>query len=300
MSGFKKIKQAGEDFIITLANKESSSNSWLEGNNGKFPFSVNVSDTKWWKSNCKDRSGNSIYNNSKLAEALIDYYNYYCEIYELDANILAAQAYQEGRFKVWIYNNSVSSASGTVQFLMIAIYDIIVLNNYSPTPKFTTDEINRIIHNITDPYEKSSYQPGDSNYVARLNREQLHQNFIDNLDIMIKAQCRYMKYCSNRADGIAASALFGYNRGPAYIKSTYTDTVNNYSGNNIKEGLEYVRYIFGYLGDKNNLIIPSMGKFKNIEGLSFGYDEKLELHLKYFAENSLSIEGNSNAKKMED
>jgi hypothetical protein len=288
MSGFVKITPSGENFIKTLSGG-SSKTSWVKGNNGTFPYSDGVSPDKIWVSNSKNQNGVTITNNEQVAEALIYYYNYYCEIYGLDANVLAAQAYQESKFQIWIYNNSTSTASGLVQFLVTAICDVIFANNHGILPKFTEAELERLNVNLPYPIPIGSgalsddYSKVGSNRKGRANREQLHQNFIDNLDLMIKAQCRYMKLCANRANNIAASALFGYNRGPfGYIGKTYKDSVNLATPEYAKEGLGYVWNIFGYLGDTNNTtVFLNRKSYAYLEGLSFGYDKKLKLTEKY-------------------
>lgn len=285
INGEKKITKEGENFIMTLAKKESDSKSWVRGNNGKFPFSNVTDNNRVWISHSKGLGSDKlITNNIEAAQEMINYYNYYAKIYDLDPNILMAQIYQEGAFKIWIYNNGASSALGMVQFLNTTIFTNIIQNfPLSVKPLFTDDEINRLTYNLENGSELIGYELKNNNLIARRNREKLHQNFIDNVDLMIKAQFRFMKYLSNLSDGYASSSLFGYNRGFKYLKKTYEDTINSFRGD-IKEGLDYVEYIFGYLADKNNETIK-MSKKSNLKGLSFGYEKIIDLSEPYILRN---------------
>jgi len=84
----------------------------------------------------------------------------------------------------------------------------------------------------------------------------LHQNMIDNPEIMIKAQYAYMKFIASQCDGMASSALFGYNRGPYLpVSSSYTKSIakaiSRFGEGYEKEGIDYVYKIFQLLGNQN-------------------------------------------------
>lgn len=288
---YTEVTEAGKAFLIDYANKQPT-NSLLQGNNGEFPFSINVPINKTWKSNPKKFNSNTlISSNTELMVELIKYYEHYSKILDLDANFMLAQAYQESMFNVWIYapKKLNSSASGIGQFLMISIYEHIIKNKYKPSGYddiiFTNEEISRITNGISEVTVGSDGNPIPLNDLinnpdyfkpaktinAQRIRPILHQNLIDNLDIMVKAHCRYMRYNLSLANNYIATALFCYNRGFGYIEKNFKDTINKYlQKNNIndsgyKEGSEYVLRIFKLVSGK------------------FGYNDnrKLDLTKKY-------------------
>lgn len=302
---YRKITNKGKKFIEHVVSIQKSNTSLIKGNNGSFPYSINVPDNKIWTANIKKFGKDTlISNNSELGTELIEYYNHYAKEYDIDANVCLAQAYQESGFKTWIYVKNGSTASGLVQFLMGTIYDVVINNNYKNiTPIFTQDEISRIIKDLDvivpdiNVYDINYYLPGKNNNPKQEDsikiREQLHQNFIDNIDVAIKAQCKYLKYCLLNSDDIVATSLFAYNRGIGVLSdlkklegrsgNSFRDAVNAYKGDNIKEGLEYVNNIFGILGDPEQKYV--LNKFPkrhiSIKGYSFGYENELNLSEKY-------------------
>ena len=58
-----------------------------------------------WTSNALYPPANTrkIANGVELAEAIIYWYDFYAKMYELDANVLAAQAYTESAYTLWTY-----------------------------------------------------------------------------------------------------------------------------------------------------------------------------------------------------
>ena len=98
---------------------------------------------------------------------------------------------------------------------------------------------------------------------------------MNNPDLLIKAQFRYMKYIANRNKHIAANTLFAYNRGSSYRGKDYYDIVNKVKSRRgseyIKEGINYVERIFGILGDRNNVNIKNKPKY-----YYFGYNLNLD------------------------
>lgn len=284
---FKKLTTQGENFITIICNINGNSRTLLDGvfiykgNKVALPFS-SVSDEnppRIWKSNATFNN-KTIATNKDLAPALINWFNTYTEMYALDANIIAAQAYQESKYQIWIYNYPTSSASGISQFIMSTAFEIMISNNNynNILPAFTQEEKDILTNGLTNPYIESSYQPGGGTtqtmLIAKANRTIFHQNLIDHPELCIKAQCRLMKYVGIQNNNIAASALFSYNRGSGYFKPTYAELieyVKGLKGNDyIQEGLKYVQQIFGYLGDQNNSIISSI-KNQKPSGSWFGY-----------------------------
>ena len=273
---FKKLTNEGKKFIRTITKGDG--NSLLTGRNRyTLPFSDLEGITTTFTSNALDRFGRPITTNSQLGESLIFWFDFYAKQYDIDANIIAAQAYQESVYKVWNYA-ATSTASGISQFIGITVYDTIIKNR-GVSPNFFASEIAKITKNLELPDQLDSYkQRGkgtspSSRKRARTNRSKLHQNIIDNPDLMIKAQCKLMRTIADRNNRLASNSLFAYNRGSGLRGTTYTEIIRKTSqekGNEyIKEGIIYVERIFGYLGDKDNteVSLPSV-----VKGIWFGYD----------------------------
>jgi len=263
---YSGLTQAGKAFISKVCSNTDRSlldgksnykindiSSNLYNPNGVLPFcNPPTPPTKIWYSDAK-YNGKNIQNNRELGIALIDWFDKYGKIFEMNANIIAAQAWAESAYKIWNYPLT-STASGISQFAMPALFDVIISNKYATKPEyqFTVDEIAAISKNTTgntkDDYDISKPQ-------GKKNRPILHQNIIDNPEIMIKAQYAYMKYISTRTKGMASSALFGYNRGHAYAKPSYTQSINSAIISEAegyeKEGIDYVWKIFQLLGNQN-------------------------------------------------
>ncbi len=259
----------GKNFIRKVC--EGTGNNLLRGKS-KYGILPNcdpkISGDKIWVSNSY-YNNKQITTNTELGEALIDWYNFYGKQYEMDSNVMAAQAFQESGYNIWTYS-TISTASGICQFILAAIFDIIISNKYKETIiGFSDDEIAKITKNISgNIYEFKTYDV--SNSLGQKNRAIIHQNVIDNPNIMIKAQFRFMKHIANKCNSLASSTLFGYSRGPAYAKMSYVDSVKSATNekNYQDEGIDYVYKIFSILGDKENELITTKPK-----GYYFGYDK---------------------------
>lgn len=241
-----KLTEKGMAFIRQKC--AGTSNTLLRGKNKYvLPYALPVVSSDYiWISNAKN-NGKLLETNQQLGEALIAWYNKYAKTYEIDANVMAAQAYAESGYKIWNYAKT-STASGISQFIVQAVFDIIIQNRGSQV-KFTQSEINAITKNIQGDIDDYDNTFKVSTTLGKQNRSILHQNIIDNPEIMIKAQCRFMrKIADDKNVKLGSIILFGYNRGPGYIKSNYTDTINNtikrtYSGYE-NEGIDYVWKIY--------------------------------------------------------
>ena len=280
---YSKLTEEGEKFIRKICesgmkpNKNGS--TLLSGKYGQpLPFS-DVSNTKIWNCNII-YNGKQITNGTDLANALIYWFNFHCSNFEMDANVIAAQAYVESAgYTMWAYARGNSTASGLVQMIMTTIYANFVESAKNPpiasNTSLTKSEVDKILKNLKDSGVKNSYEVGGTTpETARYNRPILHQNVIDNPDIMIKAMCKYMKNMANKCDSLTSSSLFCYNRGN-YFGKTYSECIKKCMDatpgtDYYKEGINYVERIFGILGDINNSVITT-GKPK---GVYFGYDEK--------------------------
>lgn len=281
---YKQLTEEGKKFIrkecvstekSLLSGKSSQKikdpTSKYYNPHGVLPFcSPAISPNKIWNANVV-YNGLPISTNQVLAEALIDWYNKYGRIYEMDANVLVAQAFQESRYFIWSYALT-STASGISQFTNEALFDMVITNKHPEiAPTFTQAEIDAITKNINGNINdfKGTFSVGTLR--GKQNRPILHQNIIDNPEIMIKAQFRYMKYIANKCNSLTSSTLFGYSRGPAYAKPSYVESINHCIANAKpgfeEEGIDYVFKIFSILGDKNNELVSVKTK-----GFYFGYD----------------------------
>lgn len=278
----KRLTEEGKKFIRTICSGDS--NDKISGKNRyNLPFSTIEDTVTVFTSQAIDHLGKPITSNKQLAEALIYWFDKYAAEYDLDANIIAAQAYQESGYKIWNYAPRPSTASGISQFVGLTFYEVII-RNMGPAPHLSESEKAKLTANLTNPTLQTSY----SNYVigsdSRNNRVKLFQNIIDNPDLMIKAQCKLMKFISDRNNGLASSALFAYNRGSGYKSQDYLSLVKHVANDKgtayIQEGVNYVEKIFGYLGDKENTKISTLGKPK---GIWFGY--KLDFEFESFNAN---------------
>jgi len=228
-----------------------------------------------WTSKAKDNNGNLITANQQLGEELIKWYDDYGKLFEMNANIIAAQTIAESGFRVWAYPLT-SDAAGISQFTTATICDIIFANKIPKGAststwdkwKITNTEIAALQVNINgDKTNNDTYLLSSSQ--GKANRAILFQNVIDNPKIMIKAQFRYMKYITehmlnNEKSGgknpqpLASVTLFGYSRGYGHAKATYPDSINHCIANEKAgykdEGINYVFKIFKTLED--NFGIP--------------------------------------------
>lgn len=268
----------GKNFIKHIASSTPGT-GLISGTKDK-PLPYASSNVYSFTAQAYDHNNKLITTNLQLAEALIVWFEKYSQIYDLDSNIIAAQAYAESEYKIWNYSES--GALGVTQFVPMTIWDVMISNNYNVTPKFSDDELNKVKIGLTLPELQTSYYyaEGKSNsktdVIATNNRLILHQNVINNPEIMIKAQCRLMRNIANNNDRLASSCLFAYNRASGYYGKSYTEIIikvnNKFQGTYINEGLNYVKRIFGLLADKNNKYI----KQDNL-GYSFGYDSKIDI-----------------------
>jgi hypothetical protein len=284
---YTKLSKEGETFIKYYCS--GTGKSHLEGtglnlNGGALPYQyqgtgkLELSPSYLWKSTTY-YNGKLVQTDEELGNALITWYNKYASIYQIDANIIAAQGFAESAYKIWVFPLT-SDASGISQFTVDTLIDIILLGKYNVTPKFTDEEIGKIFDvNI----EGTKRQPatykvtidGVANKLGRQNRAALHQNVINNPEIMIKAQCRLLKVLANNCDSLAIWTLFGYAAGSKYTKMNSKWNVNTFSeavqlakkdGNKHAEGVAYIFKIFYLLGDKDNVNLQLKQK-----GYWFGY-----------------------------
>lgn len=217
-----------------------------------------------------------LFKNTEIKDDKTAYYNNlilwiekYSKKYDLDSNILSAQIYQESKFYSGAYNVNPKTkkinAMGITQFLLITINDVIFGRFKS---EFTQIERDAISKNIV------------LNSKGEINgslRPTLFKNVANNPEIMIKAQAVYMRkgIADRIKSDLASVTLYGYNRGPAFIKENYSDTVLTYFNKNLDkkvyektpktdpktyinpptEGTRYVQKIFdllkSYFGYKN-------------------------------------------------
>jgi len=256
-----KLRKQGEAFIRSKCS--GSGNSKLRGTasdkkgykynpTAVLPYCSPLTTTsKVWESNPNINGG--IETNGELAEALIRWYNEYAEEFEMDANIMAAQAYQESAFIVWNYAIN-SSASGISQFVDDAVYDIIMKNTRGGMSNSDRQAISKNMIGYSFPDKVTKVPFLTDHNLGRQNRPILHQNIIDNPRIMIKAQFVFMKHISTYCNALASSTLFRYNRGLMTLKTTssYGEVINmaknpKFGGGYENEGINYVYRIFKLL-----------------------------------------------------
>lgn len=272
---FKKITKEGERFMYKIG-EQNGVNGLIRGKNSyDLQFTDEPEKSEIFESNILDFNNNQIINNTQYINNIIYWMNYYSKIYDLDANIISAQAFAESAYKTWNYART-STASGLSQFILGTIYDVIVDNKYKNiTPLFEEYEIDKIISNVLQPYNELSYRVSSQNTEdrerSRKNRYQIHINLMNNPDLLIKAQCRLMRYIANRNNNLASNTLFAYNRGHNYRSDTYLGIINSVINSRgreyIDEGVKYVEKIFAFLSDKENNITKNKPK-----GYYFGYN----------------------------
>lgn len=260
--GFQQTNQLTEKgkasiiSICTAGGKNGGRNGVgkLQGNNGVL-FRSTPDDTEtFYKSTTTNRAGAEIKNNIQLAEALIDFYNTYGKKYNIDVNVLAAQALLESGFRIWVYPPT-TTASGLCQFTQPTMWDFII------TPRSST---NGIITSADRTYMKTGLISPDlitswnsvaagstkvTKEIAYKNRKTIHQNFINNLDLMIRSQIGLMRDISLRQNNVAASTLLSYNQGsflpPGGNRSqSYLEMLRRINERQQKEGSHYVKLVY--------------------------------------------------------
>lgn len=191
--------------------------------------------------------GIKLTNNKEFGEYLISWIDKYSKLYELDANIIAIQLSVEAvgtivgtgykRYVAWAY--SPKGAVGISQFTPVTFYDVIYRLNktFATNKRLTTTEISALIKDLEGDKQQLS------TFSNKSNRQQLHQNAIDNPEIMVKLQCMLMSYIGKNNNNLATSTLYCYNRGSAIVSESYLEAIKK-TKLPIKEGIEYVRTIF--------------------------------------------------------
>jgi hypothetical protein len=269
---FKPLTKKGQEFIFNrcLANSAFGNNRFTGKRKFALPKST-LSNSTVFTATPVDESNTPIQTPEELAKNLISWFNRYSELYLLDANIIAAQAYAESGYNLWIYSEG--GAMGISQLLDSAIFETIVKNRKEFQVEYdelttglsgdTTDIRNYIPSYGTRDGKVKSTQ--DTIALAKRNRAKLFQNIINMPKIMIKMQCHLMNFIGQRNNNLASSSLYAYNRGGYLTSTSYDDmiikTQKRYGDEYIKEGLIYVNRIFNLLGGVEPLI-----------PIGFGYD----------------------------
>ncbi len=267
---FKALTKKGEEFILNRCLADSTFGA--DRFNGKRSFALpksNVPSGTVFSAKPKDETQNSITTPQQLATNLISWFNRYSELYLLDANVIAAQAYAESGYNLWIYSEG--GAMGLSQFLDTAFYDTIIKNQYTfqddvddLTSGMSGDikDIRIHIPNFSTR-DKTILSNPDTTAVATANRQILFQNIINNPKIMIKAQCYVMSFIGQRNNNLASSSLFAYNRGGYLSSTSYDDMISKtqkkYGSEYIKEGVTYVNRIFNLLAGKEPFVKAGFG-----------------------------------------
>jgi hypothetical protein len=197
---YKNISTEGKNFLLKIINKHNN-------------LFVNTDLT---------------YTKEEYYDNLIAWVEKYAKEYDLDSNILMAQIFTESAFKPGVYNVNPSTkrinAMGLTQFLLISINDVIFGRFGS---EFTQAEKDAISNGIT--LNSKGFIPGTK-------RTELLSNIANNPEIMVKAQCVYMKkaVADRIKSDLASICLYCYNRGPGFIKESYGDTILTY----VNKGLD--------------------------------------------------------------
>lgn len=232
----------------------------------------------------RDDSGNLITDVNTYAEQLIIWFEKYGQQYNMNPNVLAAQAYQESQYRAYAYPKT-STAMGITQFTVPTTFRVVIANNFGG---FTSSEIATITNGISgNKFREKTYLvvKGDYNRYIDSNREEssqaidnnkiLFQNIVNNPQIMIKAQAIYLSAIAKFHNNLAASTLTLYFAGPN-IKSNGESVINSDTYGNLLDvmrkksvykntfngGVQYARDILDILGDK---------KFNTI-GFGFNFD----------------------------
>jgi hypothetical protein len=278
--GFIKISKRGEEFILNrcISNGVYGNDKFSGKRKFALPKSTVAIDTVF-TAKPKDDEQKDITTPEVLAQNLISWFNFYCKEYKLDANIIAAQAYVESGYFLWVYSEG--GAMGISQFLDAAVFDTIIKNKYTFQQEWDdivngmAGDTSNIIYHIPNfnTGDKSKLSTPQTAAIAKSNRAILFQNVINNPKIMIKAQCFMMDKIGQRNNNLASSSLFAYNRGAYLTSNSYDDVIQKaakqFGNSYIKEGLEYVSRVFGVLGGYEPLLPKST--INPNERISFGF-----------------------------
>jgi hypothetical protein len=243
MAYYVPITTEGIKFITdvcTNKGKNNTGNDKLQGRkNIVLPWSIITSTNNLYKSNARKgifpNKGEAITTNLELATELVSWYNYYCGTnpntgFDLNANVVAAQGRIESAYTVWAFNSI--NATGIGQFLLRATWGFILTNATPTLPKFTEEELAVLTNGFVNPlsYYTSLGSGGfkkclQSDNDSKINRTALYQNMIDNPDLCIKGQARYLRYNADLCNRLAASAVACYFQGHAYAAPTYMEVL---------------------------------------------------------------------------
>ena len=305
----KLLTKSGEAFIRNVGTYFTINNlSLLNGNNGKMARSNEDKGKNWVASITNKYTNKPVTNNSEFVEYLIGtnttnykgLFNEYAEREFVDANVIAAQSFAESEYRVWVYPKISlnSTASSLSQFLMGTIYDLGFARGW-----LTSSEQDLLTAGMIEPDRNSSWigvktdESNSDDFTQRQNHNHdiLHQNLMNNPQLSIKLQCKFMSWIGERNANLASSSLFAYSRGASRESSNYVELISQVSRANsdtfADEGLNYVQEIFSYLGDKNNNIIISNRVKDYTKGFSFGYDKELKLDENFSAFNANADSG---------
>jgi hypothetical protein len=282
----RKLTKKGEDFIKSVCG---TGDDKIKGRyKYDLPFS-NLTPTGF-TANAVDHNSRPINNNEQLADALIFWYNKYANNNDIDANTLAAIGFVDSGYVLWHYD-MFTSGCGIANFKSKRVFSNIVAQPTTleslQTERLIRSEINIITSDMIEPDQRSSYYYGGRSVteasleIAINNRDILYQNIIDNPELMIKAQAALYKEVLIRNEGLRANSLFAYSRDVLLEETNYRlmlDTAGRkYNDDYVREGIIFVKRVFGVLGDENNDKQPKV-KYKKPKGKYFGFDIDFEIN----------------------
>lgn len=193
-----QLSDAGKNFIKNTIKNNKDSTQYNSSKYGNFSMKKYLS-----------YNYNSGY--EKFANDLISWINEYSKTFNINANIMAAQMYQESLFMPGAFNqvDSHLNAMGINQATLIYINDTFIVNT-KKSSKFTKEEKDKIFKNIS--FIQSGNNKGQISYV---DRPILLQNIFDNPKIMIKAQAIQLSSFKTdyNTNGIATMCLYFYAQG---------------------------------------------------------------------------------------
>lgn len=240
MAYYVPITTEGAQFITNVCTNNGKSNNGNDKLQGRknilLPWSIITNLNTIYKSNAKSgifpHKGEPITTNQGLASELVSWYNYYCgsDQFDLNANVVAAQGRIESAYTVWAFNSI--NATGIGQFLLRATWGFMLTNSTATLPKFTDEEIATLTNGFVHPL--SYYTAlGDGGFKkclqsdedSKINRTALYQNMINNPDLCIKGQARYLRYNADLCKRSAASSIACYFQGHAYAAPTYMEVL---------------------------------------------------------------------------